>query len=109
VRPGGAGGLQILAGLVPLVVLAGLTAWFVIAARRGAVQGPRVVVRCRAGHVFTTVWIPGVSLKSIRLGAVRFQWCPAGAHWTFVTPVPDGDLTGADRLMAGQFDDGPVP
>jgi hypothetical protein len=28
----------------------------------GRVAG-RVVVRCRAGHLFTTIWIPGVSIK----------------------------------------------
>src|SRR5690349_16657831 len=27
-----------------------------------------VVVRCRKGHLFTTIWVPGVSVKSARLG-----------------------------------------
>lgn len=46
-----------------------------------------VVVQCRDGHVFTTDWIPGVSFKAIRLGRDRYQYCPVGDHWTFVTRV----------------------
>src|SRR5512142_2152102 len=38
--------------------------------------GGRVVVRCRHGHLFTTIWIPGVSAKALRLGLWRFQRCP---------------------------------
>lgn len=59
-----------------------------------------VVVRCRAGHLFTTIWLPGVSLKAIRLGLVRFQHCPVGSHWTFVTPVDRSDLTDVERRIA---------
>jgi hypothetical protein len=46
-------------------------------------------VRCRDGHVFTTSWIPFVSFNAVRLGRSRFQYCPVGRHWTFVTPIPD--------------------
>jgi len=35
-------------------------------------------VRCSAGHLFTTIWIPLASLKSVRLGDRRYQRCPAG-------------------------------
>ncbi|WP_232295465.1 hypothetical protein [Parafrankia sp. EUN1f] len=80
----------------------------VIARRRGYAVGGRTIVRCRQGHLFTTVWIPGVSLKAIRLGWLRYQRCPVGHHWTFVTPVRASDLTDADRAAAAVLDT-PVP
>lgn len=43
-------------------------------------------VRCRAGHLFTTIWIPLASLKAARLGGQHFQRCPVGHHWTTVAP-----------------------
>jgi hypothetical protein len=66
-------------------------------------------VRCRDGHLFTTVWMPGASFKAIRLGSIRYQHCPVGQHWTFVTPVPDDELTDAERHLASLYRDGPVP
>jgi hypothetical protein len=68
-----------------------------------------VIVRCRAGHLFTTIWIPGASLKSVRLGWWRFQRCPVGRHWTLVTPVRDSDLPEAERTAARQVRDARVP
>jgi hypothetical protein len=44
-------------------------------------------VRCREGHVFTTIWIPGGSLKAVRLGRWRWQRCPVGHHWTWVRRI----------------------
>ncbi|CUU57691.1 hypothetical protein Ga0074812_11438 [Parafrankia irregularis] len=76
----------------------------VIARRRGYAVGGRTIVRCRQGHLFTTVWIPGVSLKAIRLGWLRYQHCPVGHHWTFVSPVRASDLTDADRAAAAVLD-----
>ena len=58
----------------------------VIARRRGYNFGRNTIVRCRQGHLFTTTWIPGASLKAIRLGWARFQRCPVGHHWSLVTP-----------------------
>jgi hypothetical protein len=60
-----------------------------------------VVVRCRRGHHFTTIWVPGVSLKALRLGWWRVQRCPVGRHWALVTPVRRADLT-PDALRAAQ-------
>jgi hypothetical protein len=54
--------------------------------RTGKFAG-KVVVRCRSGHEFTTTWIPGFSLTSLRLGPWRVQRCPVGRHWSIVTPV----------------------
>lgn len=62
--------------------------------------GGNVVVRCRRGHLFTTLWIPGVKLKSLDLGIARFQRCPVGRHWSLVVPVRDRDLTDEQRLEA---------
>jgi hypothetical protein len=56
---------------------------------RSGKLGGKLVVRCRSGHLFSTIWIPGVSLTSIRLGWWRIQRCPVGNHWTIVTPVRD--------------------
>jgi hypothetical protein len=49
--------------------------------------GRNAIVRCRQGHLFSTIWIPGASIKAIRLGPWRFQRCPVGRHWTLVRPV----------------------
>jgi hypothetical protein len=96
-----------------IVGVAVLLTLAVLVVRRAGVgaRGDRreVVVRCRDGHVFRTVWIPGVSVKAIRLGGVRFQYCPVGRHRTFVTPVPPGQLTDRERRMAAYYDDGGLP
>jgi hypothetical protein len=56
-------------------------------------------VRCASGHLFTTIWVPGVSLKSLRLGPRRYQRCPVGRHWTWVRPVRESSLS-AEGLQA---------
>jgi hypothetical protein len=61
-----------------------------VARRSGySTMGGRTVVRCRDGHFYRTWWVPGVSLKSLRLGRWRFQYCPVGRHWSLVTPQSD--------------------
>ena len=60
--------------------------------RHGYGVGGNVVVRCRQGHVFTTIWLPGASVKSLRLGSRRLQWCPVGHHWSLVKLVRESDL-----------------
>ena len=90
-----------------VVVLVGGT---IVARRRGySGLGGNTVVRCRQGHIFTTIWIPGVSLKAIRLGWARLQRCPVGQHWSLVTPVKDSDLTDAQRRTAEQNHDVRIP
>ena len=71
-----------------------------ISRRRGYAIGPNTLVRCQEGHLFTTVWIPGVSVKALRLGWWRFQRCPVGGHWSLVHPVKEADLTDEERQMA---------
>lgn len=56
-------------------------------------------VRCSAGHVFTTIWIPLGSLKAIRLGWRRFQYCPVGRHWAMVRPL-EADSASPEELRA---------
>ncbi len=92
-----------------LGVVAALVAGTVVVRRLGYKVGGNVVVRCRQGHLFTTIWIPGASLKSIRLGWARLQHCPVGKHWTLVTPVKDATLTDEERRIAGQYRDVRIP
>jgi hypothetical protein len=98
--------------LAVLLVLIALLVVRLLARLRHGFEGYRfgtdVVVRCRDGHLFTTVWLPLMSFKSIRLGLLRSQYCPVGGHWTLVRLMKDSDLTDAERLIAAQVHDGPV-
>ena len=76
---------------------------------RGYGLAGNVVVRCRSGHLFTTIWVPAASVKSIRLGWWRVQRCPVGRHWSLVTPVREADLTEEERRSAHAAKDIRVP
>ena len=76
---------------------------------RGYRMAGDVVVRCRDGHLFTTIWVPGASLKSVRLGLWRFQRCPVGRHWSIVTPVKRAELTEDERRTASENRDIRIP
>jgi hypothetical protein len=81
-----------------------------IAARRlGYSFGLNVIVKCRSGHVFSTIWIPGGSLKSLRLGFWRVQWCPVGGHVTLVHPLRDAEVTDEVRRAAAGRHDPRIP
>jgi hypothetical protein len=71
--------------------------------------GGKLIVRCRAGHLFTTIWIPAASVKSVRLGLWRVQRCPVGRHWSLVTPVNESDLSEDERRFAREHPDIPLP
>lgn len=71
--------------------------------------GGSLVVRCRQGHLFTTLWIPAASVKSLRLGWWRVQYCPVGRHWTVVVPVRESDLSDDQRRVAHEHHDIRVP
>jgi hypothetical protein len=90
--------------VVGLYILATL-----LARRRGYNVGGDVVVRCRQGHLFTTTWVPGASIKAIRLGWFRLQRCPVGHHWTLVTPVRESDLSERERRFAAEHHDVRLP
>ena len=81
----------------------------VAARRRGYGIGGKTVVRCRQGHLFTTIWVPGASVKAVRLGWWRFQRCPVGSHWSVVVPVKAAKLSDEERRLADQQRDVPVP
>ena len=92
--------------LLIVVLVGGAT---LVARRRGYKMGGNVVVRCRKGHLLKTIWVPGVSLKAVRLGWVRAQHCPVGNHWSLVTPIRDTDLTDEERRIAGEHPDVRIP
>lgn len=92
--------------VVIVVLVVGTT---LVGKRRGYKMGGGTVVRCRKGHLFTTIWVPGVSLKAVRLGWVRLQRCPVGNHWSLVTPIKDADLTDEVRRIAAEHRDARIP
>jgi len=81
----------------------------VVARRRGSLVALDTVVRCRRGHLFTTWWIPGASVKSLRLGWWRLQRCPVGRHWSLVTPVRVAELDDQERSSAARYHDARIP
>jgi hypothetical protein len=92
-----------------VVVVTAYVAATIFATRQGYSFGRNSVVRCRRGHLFTTVWIPGASVKAVRLGFWRIQWCPVGRHVDLVRPVKNADLTEAERSFALSHHDVLVP
>ncbi len=83
---------RVLRSFAGAVAFEALSLWW-----RSGKLGGNIVVRCREGHLFTTIWIPAVSVKALRLGPWRVQRCPVGHHWSLVTPVKESQLT-ADEL-----------
>ena len=81
----------------------------ILARLRGYRFGGNVIVRCRDGHFFTTIWVPGASLKSVRLGWWRLQHCPVGDHWSIVSPVKDDDLSDDEKRLAAEYRDTRIP
>jgi hypothetical protein len=71
--------------------------------------GGNTVVRCRKGHLFSTIWIPGVKLKALDLGIARVQRCPVGKHWSLVVPVKDSTLSKDERRFAAKHHDVRIP
>ncbi len=92
-----------------VVALVVTVAWTVLLRRLGYRVGTSTVVRCRSGHLFTTVWIPGASFKSIRLGFWRVQRCPVGRHWSLVAPVREAALSDEERAEAAEHRDVRIP
>ena len=91
------------------VILAGYVASTIVAIEQGYSFGRSVPVRCRQGHLYTTMWIPGASLKALRLGLRRFQWCPVGRHFDLVRLVKEADLSPAELELAAEHHDIPIP
>jgi hypothetical protein len=68
-----------------------------------------VPVQCSAGHLFTTIWVPMATLKSVRLGWERWQYCPVGRHWAMVHRLDDGTASADDLNSAGLVHDVRIP
>jgi hypothetical protein len=97
--------------VVTTILIAAATAvgGTLIARRLGYNLGTNTVVRCRQGHLFTTVWIPGVKFKEIDLVVARVQRCPVGKHWSLVVPVRNVDLTDEEIQFAREHHDIRIP
>ena len=95
-------------GLAAATGFTGLEALF-LRRRSGSILGLRTIVRCRQGHLFTTTWIPGASVKALRLGPWRLQRCPVGRHWSLVTPVAEDRLSESEREQARSVRDTVLP
>ncbi len=93
-------------GIAVLAIV--LVAWL-IAGRARPARGFERIVRCRAGHVFTTTLVPGMSFKSVRLGNVRFERCPVGRHWAIVRAVDESTLSHDEIALARAHHDVRIP
>jgi hypothetical protein len=94
-----------------LAVAGGMTVLEALFLRRrsGSLVGLRTIVRCHRGHLFTTTWIPGASIKALRLGPWRVQRCPVGQHWSVVRPAQAAKLSDAERAEARSTRDTLLP
>ena len=95
-------------GLAIAVVSTAVEAFF-LQRRSGKLLGLRTIVRCHRGHLFTTTWIPGASLKALRLGPWRVQRCPVGKHWSVVRLAKVAKLTEAEQTQAHERRDTLLP
>jgi hypothetical protein len=82
---------------------------FFLRRRSGSLFGIKTIVRCQSGHLFTTTWIPGASVKAVRLGPWRIQRCPMGRHWSVIRPVQPAKLSDAERSEARSVRDTLLP
>jgi hypothetical protein len=79
------------------VALAATVVGEVIIPKRRGYRFGSVIVRCGRGHLYSTIWLPAASVKSLRLGPWRVQRCPVGHHWSLVTQVDPATLTADER------------
>jgi hypothetical protein len=90
-----------IAVIILLVVAASFVVANVAVRRKGYSIPGKTIVRCSKGHLFTTTWVEGGSLKAVRLGPLtRYQRCPVGKHWAIVHPVKNEDLADEQRSIA---------
>lgn len=92
-----------------LILIAAITAEVLPLIRTGYGLGGKVVVRCGKGHLFTTFWLPGGSIKSVRIAAWRLQRCPVAHHWSLVTPVRRDSLSADELDAASKTTDSRLP
>jgi hypothetical protein len=99
----------VLVGIALFAILLGWSFFRTSGTRAPAGAPATLIVRCRNGHLFTTVWIPFVTFKAIRIGLMRIQYCPVGEHLTTVVPVDPSTLTELERRFAVNHPDSLVP
>ena len=94
----------LIVGVAILVVVGVLVVAQNVRMRREGYSIPGdTVVRCSKGHLFTTAWIEGGSLKAVRLGpTTRYQYCPVCRRFAIIHPIKDEDLTEDDRRIAAE-------
>ena len=87
--------------IIILVVVAIVLVVNLVVRRKGYAIPGKTIVRCSKGHLVTTTWVEGGSLKAIRLGPLtRYQRCPVGKHWAIVHPVKEQDLPEQQPIAA---------
>jgi hypothetical protein len=94
-----------------LAIAGGSTALeaFFLLRRSGKLIGLKTIVRCHRGHLFTTTWIPGASVKALRLGPWRIQRCPVGKHWALVRLAKVAKLSAEEQERAHSCRDTLLP
>lgn len=83
----------------PIMFMSGFAALGELLRRRNP-ERFEPVVRCRHGHIYRSVWVPGGSLKALRWFDTRLQWCPVGRHWSWTRRVPAAELSPAELAEA---------
>jgi len=96
--------IGLVVGVVVLVAVGILVVVGNVRMRRLGYSIPgETVVRCSKGHLFTTTWIEGGSLRAVRLGlTTRYQYCPVCRRFAIVHPVKNEHLTDEDRRLAAE-------
>ncbi len=69
----------------------------------------RVIVRCSRGALYSTIWVPLMSFKAVRLGPYRLQRCPVHDRVEWAVLVPRDRLTPAEIARAAQVKDIGIP
>ena len=69
----------------------------------------RVIVRCSAGALYSTVWQPFVSFKALRFGSRRLQRCPVHHRFELTQRVDPATLTEDERAQALATQDSGLP
>jgi hypothetical protein len=105
-------------GAIVAIIIVLAVVFVYVVARMGAAAGQKrgysgmggdTIVRCSQGHLFTTKWIVGSSVKAVRLGYKRYQRCPVCQKWRIVVPVRDDELSDEDRRVAAERHDTTLP
>jgi len=67
-------------------------------------------VRCSRGHLYTSTWVNGGSLKAVRTGVGRrYQRCPVGRHWAMTVRLDPENLSEDEHEQAAAIHDLRIP